>query len=710
MEKKLIKNGKISRRKFFRFSTALAAGAPLAGYLSTPETAGHVAVSNPDKADDFQVPDDTPIRIESPNGQVRLEFFLQADRSTKSVPHYRVLFNNKPLISTSRLGVALTQGPAFGESCSIESVRINSSYVPYTMFPGKRSHVIDHFTEAVVTLRETASAGRQWEVVFRAYNDGAAFRYRFPSQDGWTDLELSDEQTEFSLPAAARAFALPLNDFTSHAYEVFYERKQIQEIPQDWLLGLPLLVECPDVGWLAITEANLRDYAGMYLAPGKKSPGTLVSRLSPLPNDQGVAVRASLPHKTPWRVIMVGDKPERLIESDLVLNLNAPCAIEDTSWIKPGKTTFPWWNGYYLEDVPFEGGLNTETMKYYIDFCAEHGIEYHSLDGFEGIAWHGGPTRPYEGADITTAIPGIDMPEVIRYAEEKGVRLRLWLHWESLKEHMDKAFPIYRSWGIEGIMIDFMNRDDQEMVNFLEKVFQKAAEHHLTVTLHGAHKPTGLERTYPNLLTSEAVRNLEYDKFRETGIPPGHEVMVPFARMLAGPLDFHQGSFRGVSIEAFEQKGIAPNVMGTLSRTLASYVVFQNHLPMVADYPAAYRSYPEALSMLGEIPSTWDETKVLDGSVGEFIVLARRYGTNWYVGVMNDHRPQIFDIPLHFLTSGRYQAKIYADNSNAENPYQGLIHQKKQVTNEDSLQAKLQAAGGYLVQLTPVKNGDDIHN
>lgn len=702
MKEKLTENEKISRRKFFRFSAALAAGVPLAGCLSTAKTNTRADDDlNPDKPGFVQVSDDTPVRLDSPNGQVRIDFFLQADQGVESVPHYRVFFNNKPLLSASRLSVGLTEGSSLGGSCSVESVKINSGYIPYTMFPGKRSHIIDHFTEAVVTLNERTSGGRRWEVVLRAYDDGAAFRYRFPDQNGWTDLEIRDEQTEFNLSANARAFALPFDDFTSHAYEVFYEKKEIREIPEDWLLGLPLLVECPDCGWMAITEANLRDYAGMYLAPSPKSEGTLISRLSPLPNDQNVAVRASLPHESPWRVVMVGQRPEELIESDLVVNLSDPSVIEDTSWIKPGKTTFPWWNGYYLEDVPFKGGLNTATMKHYIDFCAEHGIEYHSLDGFEGIAWHGGPTRPYEGADITTAIPGIDMPEVIRYAKEKNVGLRLWMHWESVKEHMDEAFPIYRAWGIEGVMIDFMNRDDQEMVNFLEKVFQKAAENHLTVTLHGAHKPTGLERKYPNLLNSEAVRNLEYNKFREEGIPPEHEVIFPFIRMLAGPLDYHQGGFRGVSIDNFKQQGVAPVVMGTISRTLAGYVVFQNHLPMVADYPYAYRYHPEALAMIKKIPVSWDDTKVLEGSIGEYIIIARRAGSDWFVGVMNDSNSRKFELSLDFLKPGNYQAEICMDDASAKDPYQKNIHQVKNVKKNDVLKVRLVPAGGYFLRLSP---------
>ena len=318
-----------------------------------------------------------------------------------------------------------------------------------------------------------------------------------------------------------------------------------------------------------------------------------------------------------------------------MLKLNAPSVIEDTSWIKPGKTTFPWWNDFYEAGVPFKMGLNTETAKYYIDFCAEYGIPYHTLDGVNDLAWYGGRIAPYEGADITKGIDGLDLEEVIDYARQKGVRLRLWMHWEAAKQHMARAFPLYRAWGIEGVMIDFMDRDDQEMVNFQRELLQLAADNHLTVTFHGVAAPTGLERTFPNLLNSEAVRNLEYDKWDEDGVTPEHDVTVPLTRMLAGPLDYHQGTLRGVPLEQFKPRVAEPLVIGTPTRMLASYVVLQNHLPMMADYPSAYRRHP-LTQVMSAVPATWDDTRALAARVGEEVVIARRSGNEWWIGAMTD--------------------------------------------------------------------------
>ena len=494
--------------------------------------------------------------------------------------------------------------------------------------------MIDRATETTLTLRERGAKPLEWRLVVRAYDDGVALRYRFPKQPGWSDLELADELTEFAFPAGAVATMLPLASFTT-SHENRYERRRVDEIPADGLLGLPLLVELPGVGWAAVLEANLTDYAGMYLARGTAPGGRLVSRLSPRPDEPKIAVRAALPHESPWRLILIGKEARQLLESDTVLKLNAPSVIKDTSWIKPGKTTFPWWNDFYEVGVPFKMGLNTETAKYYIDFCAEYGIPYHSLDGVNDLAWYGGPIAPYEGADITKGIDGLDLQEVIDYARQKGVRLRLWMHWEAAKQHMARAFPLYRAWGIEGVMIDFMDRDDQEMVKFQRELLQLAADNHLTVTFHGVAAPTGLERTFPNLLNSEAVRNLEYDKWDEDGVTPEHDVTVPLTRMLAGPLDYHQGSLRGVPLERFKPRVAEPLVIGTPSRMLASYVVLQNHLPMMADYPSAYRRHP-LTRVMAAVPATWDDTRALAARVGEEVVIARRSGNDWWIGAMTD--------------------------------------------------------------------------
>jgi alpha-glucosidase len=638
-----------------------------------------------------------PIVCRSPDGTLAIELALRKEGATDQAPHYRVRGPAADVIAWSRLGVDLAEGELLGGSCEMLSVKTRSVREEYTQFPGKRRHIRGHANETTVELRETARPNRRWEVVLRAYDDGVAFRYRFPAQEGWTELAIAGERTRFTLPADMHIYALPLNGFTT-SYEQRYRRLRVADLAANWLLGLPALLEGPAGVWAAITEADVDEYAGLYLAP-TATPATLCARLSPLPKEPKLAVRAALPHASPWRVVMVADRAGRMIESDLVLNLSKPCALTDRSWIKPGKTTFPWWNGFVLEGVKFKPGLNTATTKHYLDFCAANSIEYHSLDGLDNVAWYGGTIVPYAGADPTKALPDINLPAVLKYAQAKGVRLRLWMHWKAAEKYMAKAFPLYQAWGIEGVMLDFMDRDDQEMYCFLRKAIQLAAAHRLTVTLHGCPKPTGLERTYPNLLTEEAVLNLEYNKWDPLGCPPEHQVTVAFTRMLAGPLDFHQGSFRAVAPQLFKPRDKAPLVMGTPCRTLASYVVYQNHLPMVADSPSAYAGHP-ALPVLVHIPTTWDDTRVIAETVGEFVAIARHHGDTWHVGAMTDRKARTVQLPLSFLGPGRYSVEIWGDDDQAK---YGLSLRTDRVTVTDTATVKLADAGGAYLKITRAK-------
>jgi alpha-glucosidase len=646
-------------------------------------------------------PGSPEVAVTSPDGRIRAEISLDTAGEQTSVPHYRVSFRGRPVVLPSRLGVDLADGSTLGGGSIIEGVTTRSFREIYNQFPGKRSRVLDHGSEAAITLRERAEPRRRWELVLRVYDDGAAFRYRFPAQEGWTRLEIAGERTGFRIPGDPMAFATSLPSYTT-PHEEHYQKRPVSQLRKDGLVGLPLLIELPGTGWAAFLEANVTDYAALYLTPTGVAGASLEARLAPRPQERKIAVRALLPHESPWRVIMIADKVERLVESDLVLNLNAPRAIGDTSWIKPGKTTFPWWNGFYEKDVPFKMGLNTATAKYYIDFCAGAGIPYHSLDGLDNIAWYGGTIVPYTGGDITRGIDGLDLPEVIRYARSRNVKLRLWMHWQAALKHMDRAFPLYREWGIEGVMIDFLDRDDQEMSRFIHRLLETAAANRLTVTIHNTKETSGLERTYPNLLTTEGVRNLEFDKWDPVGIPPEQELTVPFTRMLAGPLDYHQGSLRGVPVGEFRPRNAAPLVMGTPCQMLASYVVFQNHLPMMADYPSAYRGHP-ALPLLVTIPATWDDTRCLAGAVGEYIVIARRNGDQWWVGAMTDRNARELDVPLDFL-GGRFRAKIYRDDPKS---LSRLIDRTAEVGAIDRLRVSLAPAGGMLVHLAPAMPGEN---
>jgi alpha-glucosidase len=636
-----------------------------------------------------------PLVLHSPDGRLQLTFQLNQHGQAR----FTVAYSKTPVVEGT-LGLDFVSAESLSENLKVVDTRQSAVRREYVIAVGKASSAQDHYHELVVQLIESRPPQRQLNLEFRAFDDGVAFRYVLPRQGTLERFIINNEQTQLTFPGDPLAKALPLAGYTT-PYEWYYETKPISQLTPDRLIGLPLLLEYSEQKvWVAVTEADLTDYAGMYLSRLDGAAGAFVSRLSPLPGQVEKKVVGETPFSSPWRVLMIGDDPGRLIESNLVFNLSKPPAIKDTSWIKPGKTTFPWWNHYVLEGVDFEPGVNTATMKHYIDFCAEQGIPYHSLDGLD-IAWYGGPIAPSGPTDVTKAAPSIDLPELLKYAKAKGVRLRLWMHWKALQPQIDEAFAKFEEWGIEGVMVDFMDRDDQEMVQFYHEMAEKAAKHHLTLTLHGAYKPTGMERTWPNVLSYEAALNQEYNKWQPPGVkgtPPEHNLDIAFVRMLAGPLDYHQGGMRNVLPENYRFRDVAPPVQGTRGHQLAMYVVYQNHLPMMADYPSAYRGQA-GLDFLTEVPATWDETRVLHAELSNCLVVARRKGTDWYLGGMTAGQSRELALPLSFLTADDYEARLYLDDPRGPT---ALARRVEMVSADGTLKVAMPASGGFVAVLKEV--------
>jgi len=554
---------------------------------------------------------------------------------------------------------------------------------------GKASTARDRYNEAVIAF----SGGTvPLELVVRAYDDGVAYRWRFRTSGPFA---ITGEDAGFGIPASAQAWAGPATDFTS-SHEPYYRAGVLASAaPSGALLTLPLLAHRGAV-WMGITEAALHDWAGLYLVRNQGQPG-LAARLSPRPDRPDVAVigGAGL-HVSPWRVVMLGDAPGRLIESNLVALLNPAPDARDWSWVAPGKTSFPWWNDYVWPGQAFVPGLNTATMDAYIDFDADHGIPYHTLDGFRDQAWYPGPIQPDGTAqDLTRARDGIDMDEILARARRRGVRLRVWCHWLPLRAQIDAAFAQWEKWGVAGVMVDFMNRNDQDMVAFTDEIARKAADHHLTVIYHGVSEPTGESRTWPNVLSREAVRGTEYNKFDDNpGSTPAHETTIPFTRMLAGPMDTHEGGFDAVSPAAFRNRNAAPQVMGTRARALATYVVEENPAPMVADTPAHYIG-ATGFDFIAHTPDTWDETRVLAGAPGQYVVIARRKGAQWWVGAMTDGHARTLSVRLSMLHAGDWHLEGYADTRDANK----AARTSARVRPGHLLVLRLAQAGGYAAKL-----------
>jgi len=439
----------------------------------------------------------------------------------------------------------------------------------------------------------------------------------------------------------------------------------------------------------------------MYLI---KHNGVLISKLSPLPNQQRIKVKAALPHKSPWRVLLISDRVGALIESNIITSLNEPSTIKDLSWLKPGTTTFPWWNGTIIPDS-IKGGNNFETNKYYIDFCVANNIKYHSVVEYGGHEWYtndGEGYQPGNNVDITKPVPGLDMKQVCDYGKQKNVGIRVWTHWKALYPKLDAAFAVFEKWGLSGMMVDFMDRDDQEMVNIQTEILQKAAIHHLHIQFHGAYKNTGLHRTYPNEFTREGAMNYEYDKW-DTIINPDADINIPFTRMLAGSTDYHLGGFRALPTSKFIVQNFRPYVMGTRCHMLAMYVVLENYLSMVCDYPDAYIGQP-GFEVIKNIPTTWDETHVPAAEVGEYISIARRKNNSWYVGTITNNKAREIKLNFGFLPAGNYIAEIYSDAADADENANHLTKQKLIVNRNSVLKLSLASGGGNIIILNKFKN------
>lgn len=644
--------------------------------------------------------DDGRLRVASPDGQ--LVFILSDAAHSRVIPptsdelRYSVDFHGKWLMDESVLGLKLEGQAPLGPGMKQVSVQTGTHDETYTIPVGKTREVRDHYNFARVDLADDAR--RKLTLEIRAYDDGVAFRYVLPVQQETRKVRIEKELTEFRYNKDATLYPLILDGFQS-SYEDEYQQRQVSGIHKDWLIGLPLLGEVPGVGWVAVTEADIDNYAGMYLKKGAEVFG-LRAELAPRIDEPGIAVDADGPVTTPWRVLLVGDTPGRLVESNIVLNLNPPSKIEDTSWIKAGKSAWDWWSGEAAPSVTFKTGMNTATMEHYIDFASASGFPYMLIDaGWAAAPDRKGPQDYAALADITQVTPEIDMPELLKYAKERHVRLWLWAHWSSVDKYMDQAFPLFEKWGIAGVKIDFMNRDDQQMVNWYRHVVETAAKYHLMIDFHGAYKPDGLRRTWPNLVTREGVMGKEYLKW-SARTTPVHNTTLPFTRMLAGPLDYTPGAFGNVTRAEFVARDKEPMTPNTRAHELALYVVLESPLMMVSDYPEHYEGQHD-FEFIKQVPTTWDAIRVLNGEPMEHITVARRSGKDWYVGSITNWDARTVKVPLSFLGDGKYVAEIYADAPDAGTIATHTTFTKQEVDRNTVLEVKMVGGGGNAMWIHP---------
>jgi alpha-glucosidase len=641
---------------------------------------------------------DQKVAVRSPDASVELILQVAADVGIV----YSVERNGRREIDPSVLDVRLAKLGSIAAGAAITNSRQWQIDESSDLLWGKTRRIRNRCGAASVRLQGTS--GFEWEIELRAYDDGIALRYVLPEQKGRAeDFVIEDENTEFCVAGDPGVLYTVCDNFTT-SHEELYERKPLSELPANKLFDKPLLAVWEDGRSAAITEARLRDFAGMYLVAEpstRPSPGgrgsRLRTRLAPLPGRSDALVVGKTPHASPWRVVLLADQAGKLIESSLLLCLNDP-PEGDFNWVKPGKTTFHWWSGKVEHGRPSSPEVNFAVHKRYIDFCARHRIRYHSVISVSSNRpWFvqstpGFADLPHADTDILAPRPDIELPRILEYAQQHGVEIRFWMHWKPLRQKLDEAFAQYERWGIKGLMVDFMDRDDQEMVAWQEECLRAAARHKLHIQFHGSYKPTGEERTFPHLFNREGVLNLEYLKWSDL-CSPEHSVNVAYTRLVAGPVDFHLGGFRAVPRGDFEPRDLMPVVLGTRCNQLALYVVFDNPMPMVADDPSAYEGQP-GFEFVAEVPTTWDETRFVAGQAGEYVVVARRSGDAWYLGGITNWAARDISLPLGFLGDGQFAASLYVDRSlDGKNPNE-LQQEQRDVTATTKLEVSLASGGG----------------
>jgi len=649
------------------------------------------------------------LEVSSPDGQIETHFEIMPAQfmgRQEDELVYEVSYRGKAVVEPSPIRLELEGQSALGPNMKIDSVSRKSEEDRYALLHGKTSEVNERYNNIVIDLSDLQGspgnsstqvwqAKRHLRIEARAYNDAVAFRYVVPVQPAIREFRLVQEETEFRMAKDATIYAQELPDFHSQ-YEEEYLKLHITSFvqgdtaPAPRLIGLPLTMELPGVAWVSITEADMRGNAGMYLInPFKYSVYApwhgLISQISPSTKHPDAAIIGGLPHQSPWRVLLIGGRPGALVESNAITSLNPPPA-GDFRWVKPGKSSWEWWSGRMNAQGKRE--FSTANMKYYVDFAAASGFPYMLVDS----DW----SAP---DDLTTMNGSVDIPELVRYAAAKNVKIWIWCHWALLDAQLEPAFAQFEKWGVAGVKTDFLSRDDQSTIEFYYRSAEAAAQHHLMIDYHGASKPTGMERTWPNIMGYEGVLGMEQSHMDDRD-DPEHHVMIPFTRMVAGPMDYTPGGFRNVTRDEFVPRGEKPEVMGTRAHHLAMYVVYEAAIQMVSDSPDAYAGQP-AFQFIKEVPASWDETRVLAGEPGQDVVIARRGGNEWYLGAMTNWEPRDLQISLSFLGSGSYRAEIYSDAADAATEPTHVDISRREVSGTTTLKEHLATGGGLAIRFTP---------
>lgn len=642
------------------------------------------------------------VKITSPDSAVTVTVGLRADK-----PYYTMSYEGKAVIKESHLGYLLDEGP-IGERVKMTGKKVSSFDETWVQPWGEEDTLRNNYNELIVNFQEKTGTKRKMDVIFRVYNNGIGFRYVLPESPRLKgkDFCIQEELTEMTLAHDAQAWSISSNHI--EYFESVFERSKLSE--KDTVCT-PLTIEYEKDIYMSIHEANLTDYASINLTPTRKEGGSVTLQTALTPWHNGVKVYAKGEMKSPWRTIIIGKTAGDLITNRVMLNLNEPCKIADTSWIEPGRYLGIWWSIHKKQNTWEMGpahGATTENVKRYIDFASRHGFSGVLAEGWN-VGWGKGEKTTY-----LRSYPDFDIEEVCRYGKEKGVRFightETWGMTKTLEKEMDEAFAWFERLGIRAVKTGYVGHyfDSLELaksqygIRHYRKVIETAAKYHLMIDNHEPAMPTGLQRTWPNLMTQEGVRGQEYNAWDiNGGNPPKHTVTLPFTRGLAGPTDFTPAIFNFSEVV----KGTHPH--STLAKQLGEFVVIYSPLQMAADAIENYENQP-AFTFIESCPTTWSRTVVVNGEIGEYVTIARkeRGGERWFIGSITNEHSRTLNVKLDFLDSDkRYRAVIYEDGSGAdyeENPY-AMSFRQEEVTSESILTFRLARSGGAAVRIEHIR-------
>ena len=622
--------------------------------------------------------------LRSPDGRIEIRI------RTSGQVQYDVVLKGRAVLEKSALSLDVDHKKLGTQPKVIDAKRRSHDEEVVPVVRQKFAKIRDHYNE----LKLSMDSG--YAVVFRAYNEGAA--YRFETSIPQEKVKIYAEEAAFNFSANDIVYYPQEDSFFSHN-ERKYLPQHLSEIAPEFLATLPAVVDVGEGAKVAIAESDVESYPGLWLR-GTGGFG-LTATFPPYPLKESltsdrdyrvvesadyIAVTAGT-RTFPWRVIGIADRDGDLLTNQIVYLLEKPSQVQDTSWIKPGKVAWDWWNANNVYGVDFKAGINTETYKYYIDFAAKYGIPYIILD--EG--W-------YKLGNLLDVVPEINMQELADYARQKNVGIILWVVWKTLDDQLLPALDQFEKWGVKGIKVDFMQRSDQILIDYYHKVSRETAKRKMLVDFHGDQKPATMTRTWPNLISTEGVRGMEWSKWSAES-EPKHNVTLPFTRMFLGPMDYTPGAMRNATKATFAPIHGQPMAMGTRCHQLAMYVVYESPLQMLSDSPSNYLREPEIMDFLGPVPSEWDETRVLDARIAEYAVVARRNGRDWYIGAMSDWTPRNVDIDLSFLPEGNFTMEAYQDGVNADRNASDYKKITAQVTKATKLKLPLASGGGWAARI-----------